>query len=81
MFTVEQVKSLNELELEVYQYVMQHQAAVPYMRIRELAAETHVSTTTILRFCKKVDCNGYAEFKFRMREYLGQKNAIQVRMV
>ena len=78
MFTAEQVKSFNELEFGVYQYIVQHQAAVPYMRIRELAAETHVSTTTILRFCKKVDCNGYAEFKFRMREYLGQKNPIQV---
>ena len=78
MFTAEQVKSFNELEFGVYQYIIQHQAAVPYMRIRELAAETHVSTTTILRFCKKVDCNGYAEFKFRMRQYLGQKNPIQV---
>ena len=58
MFTAEQVKSFNELEFGVYQYIIQHQAAVPYMRIRELAAETHVSTTTILRFCKKVDCDG-----------------------
>ena len=29
MFTVEQVKSLNELELKVYQYIIQHKAAVP----------------------------------------------------
>ena len=78
MFTVEQVKSLNELELEVYQYVMQHQAAVPYMRIRELASEAHVSTTTILRFCKKLDCDGYAEFKYKLKQYLGQKNTVQV---
>ena len=53
MFTVDQIKSLNELELSVYHYVMQHQSAIPYMRIRELAAEAHVSTTTVLRFCKK----------------------------
>ena len=78
MFTVEQVKSLNELELEVYQYVMQHQAAVPYMRIRELASEAHVSTSTILRFCKKLDCDGYAEFKYKIKQYLGQKNTVQV---
>ena len=78
MFTVEQVKSFNELEFGVYQYIIQHQAAVPNMRIRELAAEAHVSTTTILRFCKKVDCDGYAEFKYRMRQCLGQKKTIQV---
>ncbi len=53
MFTVEQIKSLNELEMAVYQYVMQHQTAVSYMRIRELAAEAHVSTTTVLRFLQE----------------------------
>lgn len=78
MFTIEQIKNLNELELEVYQYIMQHQSAVPYMRIRELASEVHVSTTTVLRFCKKVDCDGYAEFKYKLKQYLGQKNTVQV---
>lgn len=78
MFTSDQVKSLNGLELGVYQYVIQHQAAVPYMRIRELAAEAHVSTTTVLRFCKKVDCDGFAEFKYKMKLHMGQKDSIQV---
>lgn len=50
MFTSEQVKSLNGLELGVYQYVIQHQAAVPYMRIRELAAEAHVSDHHCITF-------------------------------
>ena len=72
MFTVEQIQSLNELE--VYQYIMEHRTAVPYMRIRELATEAHVSTTTILRFCKKMDCDGYAEFKLRMKQYVGQQD-------
>ena len=78
MFTVEQVKSLNELELKVYQYIIQHKAAVPYMKIRELASEAHVSTSTILRFCKKLDCYGYTEFKYKLKQYVGQKNTVQV---
>ncbi len=78
MFTIEQIKSLNELELSVYQYVTQHPSAVPYMRIRELAAEAHVSTTTVLRFCKKIGCDGYAEFKLRMKQDLGQDKAVPV---
>ncbi len=73
MFGVEEIQSLNELELAVYEYVMLHKNAVSYMRIRELAAEAHVSTTTILRFCKKMGCDGYAEFKLRMKEYNGLK--------
>ena len=78
MFTVEQVKSLNELELKVYQYIIQHKAAVPYMKIRELASEAHVSTSTILRFCKKLDRYGYTEFKYKLKQYVGQKNTVQV---
>lgn len=73
MFRVEEIQSLNELELAVYEYVMQHKSAVSYMRIRELAEEAHVSTSTVLRFCKKMGCDGYAEFKLRMKEYNGQK--------
>ncbi len=73
MFSAEQIQSLNELELEVYKYVMQHKSTIPYMRIREFAAEAHVSTTTVLRFCKKMGCDGYTEFKIRLKEEAGQK--------
>ena len=72
MFTVEEIQSLNELEMQVYQYVIQHKTAVSYMRIRELAAEAYVSPTTVLRFCKKMGCDGYTEFKWKMKEYIGQ---------
>ena len=50
MFGVEQVKTLNDLEMEVYEYVTKNVEKVKYMRIRELASEVHVSTSTILRF-------------------------------
>ena len=69
MFTAEQVQSLNELEREVYEFVMHNQSRVQYMRIRELAAGAHVSTSTVLRFCNKMGCGGYAEFKLKRREY------------
>ena len=78
MFTIEKIQSLNELEMSVYQYVTLHQSAIPYMRIRELAAEAHVSSTTILRFCKKMGCDGFAEFKLKMKEQVGQQNVVQV---
>ena len=78
MFTIEKIQSLNELEIIVYQYVIQHQSAIPYMHIRELASEAHVSASTIFRFCKKLGFEGYAEFKMKMKEYVGQKNEIAV---
>lgn len=73
MFDVEQVKQLNDLERIVYEYILKHPDKVKYMRIRELASETHVSTSTILRFCKKMGCNGYSEFKLQFREHINRK--------
>ncbi len=65
------IGSLNELELLVYRYIMEHPNTVPFMRIRELAAEAHVSTTTVLHFCKKMGCDGYAQFKWELKEQTG----------
>lgn len=69
MFSYEQIQGFNDLEREVYQYVLANIEKVPYLRIRELADEAHVSTSTVLRFCKKAGCDGYAEFKLRIKEY------------
>ena len=55
MFRYEVIQSLNNLELSLYEYIMKNSKKVIYMRIRELAEEAHVSTTTILRFCKNVN--------------------------
>ena len=56
MFTHEMIKSFNQLEMDVYNYIIGNEEKVVYMKVRELAEEVHVSTTTILRFCKKVGC-------------------------
>jgi len=67
MFTEREIMSFNELEFEIYNFVLKNSEKIPYMTIRELAHESHVSTTTILNFCKKVDCNGFSEFKVRFK--------------
>lgn len=67
MFTYEQIHSLNDLEFEVYNYVIKNLDQILDMKIRQLAQEIHVSTTTILRFCKKMGCDGYSEFKVKLK--------------
>lgn len=67
MFSYQQIQSLNELEMEVYNYVITHLDQVATMKIRDLAENAHVSTTTILRFCNKLDCDGYSEFKTKIK--------------
>ncbi|MDV4149883.1 MurR/RpiR family transcriptional regulator [Clostridium sp. AL.422] len=72
MFSYNKIQNLNELELSLYNYIMKNSEKVIYMRIRELANEAHVSTTTILRFCKKLDCEGFSEFKVKFKMFLEQ---------
>lgn len=73
MFECEVLKSLNELEMSIYNYIIEHKDEIKYMTIRELAEATHVSTSTILRFCKKIKCEGYSEFKIKFKMYLKQE--------
>ena len=78
MFNSEIIQNLNDLELALYKYIIENSEKVIYMRIRELANEAHVSTTTILRFCKKFQCNGYSEFKVKLKLYLEKLNTQKI---
>ncbi|MEH7515875.1 RpiR family transcriptional regulator, partial [Gottfriedia acidiceleris] len=73
MFSNDQIASFNELELSLYNYISQNMEKVAYMRIREIADETHVSTSTILRFCRKLNCDGFSEFKVKLKMYLEEE--------
>lgn len=79
MFNYEVIQSLNELELSLYSYIMKNRDKVVYMRIRELAEEAHVSTTTILRFCRKLKCEGFSEFKVKFKMYISEEDVKKVR--
>ncbi len=67
MFSNQVLNQFSELDYEVYNFILKNTEKIPYMTIREFANEAHVSTTTITRFCRKVNCNGFSEFKIRFR--------------
>lgn len=69
-FTYSQVESLNETETYVYNYVVKNTKKVLNESIRELANDTHVSTATVMRFCKKMGCEGFTELKYRLKEHV-----------
>lgn len=70
MFNYEQIKKFTDVEILIYNYIMQNSQNIRYMTIRELADAIHVSTSAIMRFCKKLDCEGYAEFKVQFKMHL-----------
>ena len=77
MFSHAAIASLNNLEVMVYHYVIKNRDKVMYMTIRELADAAGVSTTTVLRFCRKLQCEGYSEFRVRFKLYLEQEEPQQ----
>ncbi|MFS0752572.1 MurR/RpiR family transcriptional regulator [Oceanobacillus sp. 1P07AA] len=72
MFTNIKMSEFSDLEFSLYNFIVTHPEKVIYMRIRDLANETHVSPTSILRFCKKLGFDGFTEFKVQLKMYMNQ---------
>lgn len=68
MFSYEEIQTYNDTEINIYKYIIANIHKIPYMTIRELAGEMHLSTSTILRFCVKNNFEGYAEFKDALKK-------------
>lgn len=73
MFTYEIIQKFNDLEMVLYEYIQKKPRAVLEMTVRELADEVHVSSSTVMRFCKKCCCEGYTEFRYRYKMDLEHK--------
>lgn len=78
MFTPKQIRSLNEVELDMYRYILNHKNTIPYMTIREFAAKVHSSPTSVLRFCEKIGCSGFVEFKVYFKQMLSNEQQSKI---
>lgn len=72
------IKSLSNNELNVLKFVYGHPEEVLNMSIQELAKQISYSSSTILRFCKKLGYSGYAELKYALRAELRKEPASAV---
>ena len=77
IFTYEHVQRLSETEIQIYHYILANKETVLYLTIRELAKKVHVSTASILRFCHKMDCEGYKEFQEKLAVYFEEMSPIE----
>lgn len=78
MLFLEETVELNDTEMEIYHYITDNIDKVIFMRIRDLADEVHYSTTTILRFCRKFECQGFAEFRIKLRMFRNNQKTIPI---
>lgn len=69
MIDSDQLKHMTAVEQRLYGYILENKQQVKYMRIRELAQLSGVSATTIVRFSKKIGCEGFAEFRLKLQHH------------
>lgn len=70
MLFLDYTPELTSLDRDIYRYISANLEQVTYMRIRDLANSTHTSPTSILRFCRKFECEGFSEFRIKLNIYL-----------
>ena len=69
------IKNLSDNALAVLRFIYDNILEVPDMSIHELAQRISYSTSTIIRFCKKLGFSGFSEFKYALRSEI-QKTSL-----
>lgn len=76
MFSLDELAHLSELDLGIANYIMKNTEQVAYMRIRELANQTHVSPSTIMRFTKRMGFDSFPEMRLFIRQHLADSDKL-----
>lgn len=67
------IKSLSANELNILKFVYEHGETILNMSIQEFSSQVSYSTSTVLRFCRKLGYSGFAEFKYMLRSQAKEK--------
>ncbi|MGN0154306.1 MAG: MurR/RpiR family transcriptional regulator [Lachnospiraceae bacterium] len=60
-----EAKGLTEREQDICNYILEHPEHVAVLSSRELGHATYTSAASVTRFCQKMGCKGYPDFKLR----------------
>ncbi|RKD29496.1 MurR/RpiR family transcriptional regulator [Thermohalobacter berrensis] len=70
------LKTLNKSEFEVLSYISNNIDKISKMTISDLAKQTFVSTTTVIRLCKKLGYSGFSELKYELKRIRKEKTKL-----
>ena len=62
---MQNITDYTEREHDICQYILQHPEEVASLSSRKLGELTFTSAATVTRFCQKLGCKGYPDFKLR----------------
>ncbi|MEG0267214.1 MAG: MurR/RpiR family transcriptional regulator [Carnobacterium sp.] len=72
-----QFVSLSLKEKNVATYILQKGKEIKNVNITELAKMTETSTSTITRFCKKINCDNFVDMKIKISSIYQEENKSQ----
>ena len=58
-FGFKDLSSLSSVDMTLYRYITENSEKVVYMRVRDIAQNTHVSNSSVMRFIHKMGFNIY----------------------
>lgn len=61
------LSSLNQKELDLLKFIYLNSSAIARQTIQQFSNSVHVSSSSILRFCKKIGFSGFSELKYNIR--------------
>ncbi len=69
-------EKLNDNDIYIWQYINHHKEEVVKSSIQSLAKNCNVSHTSIIRFCKKLNLDGFSELKVHIKIELEKVHTI-----
>ncbi|MGO1492396.1 MAG: MurR/RpiR family transcriptional regulator [Ruoffia tabacinasalis] len=70
--------SLSETERAIHHYMSSNSDKIPFMRVRDIANESHTSSSSVMRFIRKVGYDSYTEFRTHFKSSEVEKNELFV---
>lgn len=58
---------LSETDRAIYHYMSSEIDKIPYMRVREIANESHTSASSVMRFIRKIGYESFSEFRTQFK--------------
>ena len=62
-----ELSKLSETDRFIYNYLADNSSKVPYMRVREIAEASHTSSTSVMRFIRKIGYTSFVEFRANLK--------------
>lgn len=63
---------LSDTDRSIYHYIISNSDKVPYMRVREIATESHTSSSSVMRFIRKVGYESFSDFRKQFKGIEGE---------